>query len=66
MDITKSQNGIDILNNDEISIVQDIEVEPEPFKIGADKRINIGYAEEATDYLWRFFIQGESKTSLKI
>jgi DNA-3-methyladenine glycosylase len=35
----------------------------ENFEIVKDKRINIDYAQEAKDYLWRFFIKGNKYVS---
>ncbi len=34
------------------------------FEIEIDKRINIDYAEEAKDYLWRFYIKDNKYVSV--
>lgn len=54
LDIDKNCNGKDLCG-DELYILED--EKSEKFTIGLGKRINIDYAEEARDYLWRFFIQ---------
>ena len=41
------------------------EGENESFKIIASKRVGIDYAEEAKDYLWRFYIEGNNYVSVK-
>jgi DNA-3-methyladenine glycosylase len=41
------------------------EGENESFKVIASKRIGIDYAEEAKDYLWRFYIEGNNYVSVK-
>lgn len=51
MGITREQNGI-LLTGDELFICEGISV-PEK-QIAATKRINIDYAEEARDFLYRF------------
>ena len=51
MGITREQNGI-LLTEDELFICEGISV-PEK-QIAATKRINIDYAEEARDFLYRF------------
>lgn len=40
--------------------------EQESFEIVASKRINIDYAQEARDFLWRFSIQGNPFVSVKV
>lgn len=52
LNITKSDNGVDLLGNE-------LYVEDDGFRhfsIETSKRINIDYAEEAKDFLWRFTI----------
>lgn len=34
-----------------------------PFKVGRSPRIGVDYAEDARDYLWRFFIEGNPYVS---
>lgn len=53
MDIDRSMNGIDLLG-EELYIEDDGFCD---FEIEASKRINIDYAEEAKDFLWRFTIK---------
>jgi DNA-3-methyladenine glycosylase len=60
--ITRKENGKDLCG-DEIYILE--EDNKEEFKIVETKRINIDYAEEAKDYLWRFYIQGNPYISKK-
>ena len=50
--ITKEHNGTD-LTGDEIYVEND---EFEDFNIEKTKRINVDYAEEAKDFLWRYII----------
>ncbi|MDD2496305.1 MAG: DNA-3-methyladenine glycosylase [Tissierellia bacterium] len=50
--ITRNENGVD-LTGDEIYIEDD---KFRNFKVERSKRINIDYAEEAKDFLWRFTI----------
>ena len=54
MNITKADNNIDMVKSDSFYFTEGIEVGPE--QIMAGKRIGIDYAEEAADYLWRFYI----------
>lgn len=55
MGVTKQQNDIDMVESDTFYVTEGISVEPE--EIQAGKRIGIDYAEEAADYLWRFYIR---------
>ena len=54
MDITRADNDIDMVESDTFYFTEGVEVKPEQIKVG--KRIGIDYAEEAADYLWRFFL----------
>ena len=54
MDITKAQNDVDMVTSGEFYLTDGIEVNSEEIKCG--KRINIDYAEEAADFLWRFYL----------
>ena len=54
MDITKAQNDVDMVTSGEFYLTEGIEVNSEEIKCG--KRINIDYAEEAADFLWRFYL----------
>ncbi|MFL0248883.1 DNA-3-methyladenine glycosylase [Clostridium neuense] len=61
MDITKKQNEMDLCG-DELYFE---ELKNEPFEIVEAKRVGIDYAEEAKDYLWRFYIKGNRYVSVK-
>lgn len=52
LNITKEHNGLD-LTGDEIYVEDD---GFRDFKVERTKRINIDYAEEAKDFLWRYII----------
>ena len=54
MGITKADNDIDMVASASFYVTEGIVVEPQ--QIHAAKRIGIDYAEEAADYLWRFYI----------
>ncbi|MBQ3404921.1 MAG: DNA-3-methyladenine glycosylase [Oscillospiraceae bacterium] len=62
MDITKAQYGTDLCNiHSGLYICEGIV----PEKTVASKRINIDYAGEAKDWLWRFTIDGNPHISVK-
>lgn len=62
MGITKEQYGMDLCGD--ILYLEDAEsVEPE--NILRTKRINVDYAEEAKDYLWRYIIKDNPFVSVK-
>ena len=61
LDITKELNGYDLIHGDELYIVEN----DEEFEIVEDKRINIDYAEEYKDKLWRFYIKNNKFVSVK-
>lgn len=54
MGITREQNKINLVESDEFYI-QDAEDIPDD-KINVSKRIGIDYAEEAKDFMWRFYL----------
>lgn len=54
MGITRADNDIDMVESADFYVTEGIEVKPE--QIQAGKRIGIDYAEEAADYLWRFYL----------
>lgn len=54
MDITAADNDIDMVESPDFYVTEGIEVKPS--QIHAGKRIGIDYAEEAADYLWRFYL----------
>lgn len=60
--ITREQNGEDLCGDKLYIYVGENE---EKFNIVESKRINIDYAEEAKDYLWRFYIEGNPHVSKK-
>ena len=54
MYITRADNDIDMVESPDFYVTEGIEVKPA--QIHAGKRIGIDYAEEAADYLWRFYL----------
>jgi len=54
MGVNKQQNDVDMVESNAFYVTEGINVLPE--EIQAGKRIGIDYAEEAADYLWRFFM----------
>ena len=54
MGITRGDNDVDMVESSSFYVTEGVTVAPE--KIRAGKRIGIDYAEEAADYLWRFYI----------
>lgn len=54
MHITREDNDIDMVESPDFYVTEGIEVKPS--QIHAGKRIGIDYAEEAADYLWRFYL----------
>lgn len=55
MGITRSDNDVDMTVSSRFYVTEGIRVKPS--EILAAKRIGIDYAEEAADYLWRFYIE---------
>lgn len=55
MDITRADNNIDMVESDEFYVTEGVAIAPE--QILAGKRIGIDYAEEAADFLWRFYVK---------
>lgn len=55
MEITKAQNDIDMVTSNTFYVTEGISIDPTEIKAG--KRIGIDYAEEAADYLWRFYLE---------
>lgn len=53
MGVTKADNDVDMVTSGTFYVTEGITVKPE--QIHAAKRIGIDYAEEAADYLWRFY-----------
>ncbi|NMB44523.1 MAG: DNA-3-methyladenine glycosylase [Clostridiales bacterium] len=60
MGINKENNGMDLTRSK--LYIEEIE-EKEAFEIESSKRINIDYAEEAKDFLWRYTIKGSKFVS---
>lgn len=54
MGITRADNDVDMVESGSFYVTEGIKVEPERIRTG--KRIGIDYAEEAADYLWRFYL----------
>lgn len=55
MGITRGDNDIDMVESDSFYVTEGVSIAPE--KILSGKRIGIDYAEEAADYLWRFYFR---------
>ncbi len=55
MGVNKSQNDVDMVESDFFYVTEGVTVLPEEIQVG--KRIGIDYAEEAADYMWRFYIR---------
>lgn len=54
--VTKKENGIDLVTNENIYITEYTDIDQS--QIAITPRINIDYAPEAAQYPWRFFIKG--------
>lgn len=54
MGITRADNDVDMTKSRSLYVTEGILVEPGQIRAG--KRIGIDYAEEAADYLWRFYL----------
>ena len=54
MDITRADNDIDMVESDVFYVTEGRRILTGQIKAG--KRIGIDYAEEAADYLWRFYL----------
>lgn len=61
LSIDRKYNGLDLCG----SVVYIEEGESEDFNIVTSKRIGIDYAEEAKDFPWRFYIEGNEYVSVK-
>lgn len=62
MDITLKDYGLDLCENELFICEGD---EENTLEIVEDKRVNIDYAEEAADFLWRFYIKDNPYVSIK-
>lgn len=58
MGITRADNDIDMVESKNFYVTEGQSVQASRIRVG--KRIGIDYAEEAADYLWRFYIGEES------
>ncbi len=54
MGITRADNCVDMLESAGFYVMEGVKIAPEQIRVG--KRIGIDYAEEAADYLWRFYL----------
>jgi len=57
MGITREDNDVDMTKSDTFYVAEGLLINPA--RIHAGKRIGIDYAEEAADYLWRFYLEEE-------
>ena len=64
MALTREQNGMDLCG-DELYVEEMCENSGGDLKIASSKRINIDYAKEAMDFLWRYTIEGNPYLSIK-
>ncbi|MBQ2802747.1 MAG: DNA-3-methyladenine glycosylase [Lachnospiraceae bacterium] len=55
MDITRQDNDIDMVQSNSFYVTEGVVIKPEQMLKG--KRIGIDYAQEAADYLWRFYVK---------
>lgn len=62
LSIDKGLNGYNLISGNDLYIKDDIE--NSAFEIIAGKRINIDYAQEYKDKLWRFYIKGNPFVSI--
>lgn len=62
--IDKGENGINTISSEEIYVEDDSSIKKD-FSIVEAKRIGIDYAEEARDFLWRFYIKDNKFVSKK-
>ena len=62
LSLTREDNGMDLCG--ELLYVEETEGY-EDFDIASSKRINIDYAKEAVEFLWRYTIKGNTFLSVK-
>ena len=55
MGITQADNDVDMIESETFYVTEGIMVSPSEIHVG--KRIGIDYAEEAADFLWRFYLE---------
>lgn len=63
--IDKEYNGVDICESDKISLWKYADRNVDNFEMLSTKRINIDYAAEYKDKLWRFLIKDNPYVSIK-
>jgi len=63
MGITRADNDLDMVESDTFYVTEGLEIAPEIIQVG--KRIGIDYAEEAADFLWRFYVNAEDLCATK-
>lgn len=59
--IDKSLNGVDLCEN-KLYVAEGLK---ESFSIVSAKRVGVDYSEEAKDYPWRFYVEGNRYVSVK-
>jgi DNA-3-methyladenine glycosylase len=64
MDISRSENGLDLVNSKHMFLLEDDP--PDKKDIITSTRINIGYAEEAIHFPYRFYINSSPYVSVKV
>lgn len=62
MGITRADNDVDMVKSGSFYVTEGWEVDPS--EIQAGKRIGIDYAEEAADFLWRFYLKNHWESAL--
>ncbi|MBE5884079.1 MAG: DNA-3-methyladenine glycosylase [Lachnospiraceae bacterium] len=55
MNITGADNDIDMVSSEQFYVTEGLTIMSEQIEVG--KRIGIDYAEEAAEYLWRFYVK---------
>lgn len=55
MGISRADNFLDMVESESFYVTEGIAIDP--LKIQVGKRIGIDYAEEAADFLWRFYVE---------
>ncbi|MCC8022786.1 MAG: DNA-3-methyladenine glycosylase [Clostridiales bacterium] len=65
MGLTRDQYGADLCG-DTLYLEAGYEGEDSPYDIVRSRRVNVDYAQEARDYLWRFSIRDHPYVSVKV
>jgi len=58
MGISKADNFLDMVESESFYVTEGITIDP--LKIQVGKRIGIEYAEEAADFLWRYYVEKDA------